>query len=85
MKSSVQKIGNSAGAIIPSHMLKKHNLKVGERINITEEGNRIIIEPSSDKQKYTLAELLKQCDSSADMPKALEIWNESERVGNELL
>ena len=85
MKASLRKIGNSAGAIIPSYMLKKRNLKIGEAINIIEDGVRIIIEPASIKPKYTLNELLKQCDSKAAMPNELKAWDEINPTGNEIL
>ncbi len=69
MKANLQKIGNSTGAIIPAHMLKKYKLKAGVAINIIEDGNRIIIEPINDE--YTLKDLLAQCP-----PEKMELSDE---------
>ena len=43
-----------------------------------------MITPKSVKPKYTLAELLAQCDESAPMPETLVEWDSSQPVGNEL-
>ena len=83
MKTQIRKIGNSAGAILPAVLLKKLRLSEGDEIEITEDGNRIII--AHAKRRYSLEELLKVCDENAPMPADLDAWAQVQPVGRELL
>ena len=83
MQTVVRKIGNSAGTIIPAALLKKLNLKEGDLVDIRDDEGRIIIVPNRIKRKYTLTELLAQCDESAPMPQELIDWDNTPEEGNE--
>jgi antitoxin ChpS len=83
MQTVVRKIGNSAGTIIPAALLKKLNLKEGDLVDIRDDEGRIIIVPNRIKRKYTLTELLAQCDESALMPQELIDWDNTPEEGNE--
>lgn len=83
MQTLVRKIGNSAGTIIPATLLKKLNLKEGDRVDIQDDDGRIVIVPNRAKPKYTLTELLAKCDESAPMPQELVDWDNAQEVGNE--
>ena len=83
MQTLVRKIGNSTGTIIPASLLKKLNLKEGDRVDIQDDNGRIVIIPIRIKPKYTLAELLAQCDETAPMPQELMDWDNTSEVGNE--
>lgn len=85
MKTAIRKIGNSSGAIIPSAMLKKLDLKEGDTIEITEEGSRIVIQPKTERPKYSLDELLLECDKQAELSNELQDWDTAGAVGKELL
>ena len=66
MQTSIRKIGNSTGVIIPAALLKKLNLSQGDKITIEENGGKIVI--SSAKPVYQLKDLIAKCDLSAPMP-----------------
>lgn len=83
MQGHIRKIGNSAGVILPSLLLKKLHLTEGDTINITDDDGRIMIE--SVKPKYTLSELISQCDTQSPMPKQINEWEQLEPVGLEAL
>lgn len=85
MKTNIREIGNSAGTILPALILKKLNLSKGDAIEVTEDGNRIILTPALTKPRYKLADLLKQCDENAPMSNSLKEWDEAQPVGRELL
>ena len=85
MKTSIRKIGNSAGMILPAVILKKLNLSEGDEIEISEKGNQIVITPGKIKPKYTLKELLAQCDLNAPMPEIVNEWDNIQPVGRESL
>ncbi len=74
-----------AGMILPAPIIKKLHLTDGDSVEIIEDGNRIIIMPSSSKPKYKLADLLKQCDEKATKPSDLKEWDEMQPVGREEL
>ncbi len=85
MKTSIRKIGNSAGAILPAPFLKKLHLHLGDAISIKEEGNRIVIEPAKARRKYKLQDLVAQCDTNAPLAEDLLAWETAPAVGEELL
>ena len=57
MQTLFRKIGNSTGMIIPAAIIKKLDLKEGDRVDIQDEDGRIIIVPTKSKPKYSLTEL----------------------------
>ena len=85
MRTNIRKIGNSAGIILPSVILKKLHLSEGDAIEISENRNQIMITPKQDKPKYTLKELLAQCNLKAPMPEVVKEWDEVSPIGLELL
>ena len=84
METSVRSIGNSKGAVIPAQLLKELDINLGDKLDANAENGKLIFSPVSSKPKYTLSELLAQCDESAPMPNELVEWNESQPVGNEI-
>jgi len=85
MKTTIRKIGNSAGVILPATILKKLNLAESDAVEIEEDGTRILIRPCKAKPRYSLAELLSQCDESAPCPDELRDWEDAGAAGQELL
>lgn len=85
MKTNIRKIGNSSGMILPSAILKKLNLSDGDEVDVSESGNKIMITPKKIKPKYTLKELLAQCDLNAPMPNTVKEWDDIQPVGRESL
>ena len=83
MQTLVRKIGNSTGTIIPAAILKKLNLKEGDRVDIQDDEGRIVIVPNRIKPKFTLTELWAKCDESALMPQELIDWDNTSEAGNE--
>ena len=84
METSLRSIGNSKGAVIPAQLLKELNISVGDKLDAKAENGALVITPKSVKPKYTLDELLAQCDESAPMPETLVEWDSAKPVGNEL-
>lgn len=84
METSLRSIGNSKGAVIPAQLLKELNISLGDKLDAKAENGALVITPKSVKPKYTLAELLAQCDESAPIPETLVEWDSAQPVGNEL-
>ncbi len=85
MNTNIRKIGNSSGMILPAVILKKLHLSEGDEVEISENGRQIMITPKKNKPKFTLKELLAQCDLNAPMPEAVKEWDEVSIAGREFL
>ena len=48
MKVTVRKIGNSKGVILPKEVLDRHNLRAGDTLVLTEEGNELRLRPAEE-------------------------------------
>ena len=80
MEARLQKWGNSVGIRIPSSILKSLNLSINDKIDLKEDGDRIII-TKSKKERVSLEELFKNYngenlakDFKWDEPVGKEIW-----------
>ncbi|MDR7222588.1 AbrB/MazE/SpoVT family DNA-binding domain-containing protein [Aminobacter aminovorans] len=48
MNVTVRKIGNSEGIILPKEVLERHNLRAGDTLVLTEDGNELRLSPAQD-------------------------------------
>lgn len=83
MKTIIKKIGNEIGVIIPDSILKKLDLKVGNKVDIDVINGQIVV--SKSKLKYTLDELLVKCDPNAPLTEEIKEWDQIKPVGLECL
>jgi antitoxin ChpS len=81
MEVVLRKYGNSTVLALPPAVLKNSRLKAGQAmtLNSTPDG-RITLTP---KRRYTLADLLAQCDTKAAPPADLALWDNARAVGQE--
>lgn len=84
MKTNIRKIGNSSGAILPAAILKQLKLSEGDGVDIFASEGNIVIKPLKERPRYSLDELLAQCDESSELPEELKAWDEAKPVGNEI-
>ena len=59
MTTTAQKWGGSTGVRIPHHLAKKYNIAPGTRIQVTDDGEKIVLKP--EENKPTLEELVAKC------------------------
>lgn len=78
----IQAWGNSAAIRLPAILLNKLNLQVGQEVDAVVVDGALVLKPS--KPKYTLAELLAQCDPKAERSADLIAWENMPSVGNEV-
>lgn len=79
----LRKFGNSTGAAFPPSVLKDLGLKAGQPMTMdTTADGKITLTP---KRKYTLSELLAQCDPHAAAPVDIAAWETAGPAGQELL
>ena len=82
--TSLRKVGGSVMLAIPPALLDLLNLGVGARVEIDVEDGRLTVAPRS-RPRYSLGELLAQCDDTAPVEEADRAWLDTRPVGNELL
>ena len=83
MEVVLKKMGNSTALVMPPPVLKDLGISVGHHMTLeTTADGRIVLTP---KRKYTLAEMIAQCDLTAPVPADLALWSKSRPVGQEVL
>jgi antitoxin ChpS len=86
MQTSVlRKVGGSVMLSVPPALLETLGLSAGSEVGLAVEDGRLVVRPSAAMKKYTLSELLADCDySDAPTPDDRE-WEQAPPQGRELL
>jgi antitoxin ChpS len=82
--TTLRKVGGSVMLAVPPVVLDLLRLRAGATVGLVVDGGRLIVEPQR-RRRYTLEELLVQCDPSAEPPEEDREWLDAEPVGAELL
>ncbi|NCC22585.1 MAG: antitoxin [Alphaproteobacteria bacterium] len=83
-QTTLRKVGGSVMLALPPAILDLLHLRAGATVGLTVDAGRLVIEPSP-RQRYSLDELLAQCDASADISEEDRSWLDDGPVGSELL
>ncbi|MBZ0222326.1 MAG: antitoxin [Dokdonella sp.] len=79
----LRKVGGSVMLAVPPSILELLHLSVGAAVGIGVDGGRLVVEPQ--RLRYTLDELLAQCDATAPLSAEDRQWLDAPSVGSELL
>lgn len=79
----LRKVGGSIMLAVPPAILDLLHLRAGANVSVSVEMGRLVIEPQ--RPRYTLDELLAQCDASAEISTEDHAWVNDKSVGSELL
>ena len=82
--TNLRKVGGSIMLAVPPAVLEVLHLRAGATVGLVVDGGRLIVEPRP-RRRYTLDELLAQCDASAELTQEDREWLEAQPVGDELL
>lgn len=82
--SMLRTVGGSVMFAIPKPILEGLGLSANTQVGLSVSGGRLIVEPHP-RPRYTLAELIGQCDLSAPATEESRVWLEAEPVGREIL
>jgi antitoxin ChpS len=82
--TNLRKVGGSIMLAIPPALLDILHLQSGAKVGIAVESGRLVVEPQQ-RRRYTLDQLLAQCDPHAQRVKEEQEWLDSTPVGNELI
>jgi len=80
--ATLRSIGGSVVMAIPKGLLELVHLQSGSKVDIDVRDGRLVIEPKV-KPRYTLAELMAQCDLSQPLSRKESEWLDAPAVGAE--
>lgn len=69
---------------VPPAFLDLLHLNVGAKVGLAVDNGRLAVEPQA-RTRYTLDELLAQCDASADITAEDREWLDAKPVGGEMV
>jgi len=82
--TNLRKVGGSVMLAVPPVVLDMLQLRAGATVGLIVDGGRLIVEPQP-RQRYTIEELLAQCDDTAEPAQEDRKWLDARPVGKELL
>lgn len=82
--TKLRKVGGSVMLAVPPALLDILKLQAGAKVGLAVDNGRLVVEPEP-RPRYTLSELLAQCDASTDLTAEDREWLNGKPVGTELL
>jgi antitoxin ChpS len=82
--TTLRTVGGSVMFAIPKPILEGLGLSANAQVGLSVSEGRLIVEPHP-RPRYTLGELIEQCDLSAPATEEIRAWLEAEPVGREIL
>ena len=82
--TNLRKVGGSIMLAVPPAILDLLHLHAGTTVGVSIDAGRLIVEPQP-RPRYTLEDLLAQCNPSATPDPDDRAWLDSPATGNELL
>jgi antitoxin ChpS len=80
--ATLRTVGGSVVIAIPKRILELVQLQAGSKVEINVQEGHLIVIPQK-KKRYTLSELLAQCDSSSPLSAEEQEWLDAPAVGLE--
>jgi antitoxin ChpS len=84
LTTNLRKVGGSVMLAVPPVLLDILQLQPGATVGLAVASGRLVVEPRP-RRRYTLDELLAQCNPKARRVKAEQEWLDSKPVGGELI
>jgi antitoxin ChpS len=82
--TNLRKVGGSVMLAVPPTLLDIVGLQPGAKVGIAVESGRLVVEPQP-RRRYTLDELLAQCNPKARRSKEEREWLDGKPVGGEVI
>ena len=80
--ATLRTVGGSVVMAIPKHLLELVHLQAGSMVDIDVQQGRLVVAPQK-KKRYTLSELLAQCDPALPIAAEEREWFDAGAVGLE--
>ena len=82
--TNLRKVGGSIMLAVPPALLDILRLRPGAKVGLAVRSGRLVVEPQR-KPRYTLDELLAQCNPKAPRSKEEREWLDGKPAGGELI
>ena len=82
--TSLRKVGGSIMLAVPPALLDILRLRPGAKVGLAVQSGRLVVEPRQ-RPRYTLNQLLAQCNPKAPRGKREREWLDSKPAGGELI
>jgi antitoxin ChpS len=82
--TSLRKVGGSIMLAVPPALLDILHLQPGAKVGLAVHSGRLVVEPRP-RHRYTLDELLAQCNPKARRTRKEKEWLDNRAAGRELL
>ncbi len=82
---ALRQVGGSVAMVLPPAILEALHLKAGSKVDLSLNGEKLVVNPIRPKVKYTLDELLSRSDFEAARTEETQAWLDSPAVGDEIL
>jgi antitoxin ChpS len=82
--TNLRKVGGSVMLAVPPALLDILRLQPGARVGMAVRSGRLVVEPQP-RPRYSLSELLAQCNAKAPRSKEERDWLNGKPVGGELI
>jgi antitoxin ChpS len=82
--TNLRKVGGSVMLAVPPALLDILHLQPGALVGIAVKSGRLVVEPQQ-RPRYTLDELLAQCNPKARRSKEEREWQDAKPTGRELI
>jgi antitoxin ChpS len=83
-KTSLRKVGGSIMLAVPPALLDILHLRPGAKVGLAVRSGRLVVEPQQ-RPRYTLDELLAQCNPKARRSKEEREWLDDKPTGGDLI
>lgn len=82
--TNLRKVGGSVMLAVPPALLEILHLRPGAKVGVAVQRGRLVVQPQK-RPRYTLEELLAQCNPKAVRPREEREWLDNKPVGDELI
>jgi len=82
--TNLRKVGGSVMLAIPPALLDVLQLATGAKVGMAVDNGHLVVEPC-ERARYTLDELLAQCDLAAELTPQEREWLDAPAVGSEVI
>src|SRR6266699_157174 len=81
--AKLRRVGGSVMLAIPPALLDELHLAADSSVELSTEAGKLVVRPA--RRRYTLDELLSQCDPDAPLTAAEREWVDTPAVGDEIV
>ncbi|HET9405736.1 MAG TPA: hypothetical protein VFO39_00720 [Candidatus Sulfotelmatobacter sp.] len=82
--TNLRKVGGSVMLAVPPALLDLLRLQAGAKVGLAVHSGRLVVDPQP-RPRYTLSELLRQCNPKGRRSKEEREWLEAKPRGGELI